>query len=588
MIRYKQAKNFKQKTQRHPITFCLCLFAPFAATSYHLLLCLFAPFAQLPLLFCSLLTALTMTIRHFLFIFIGITVSFFAPLQAQDFYNASVQDVRVDLPYRNFDFKLDSLKKANPEARLVGSVTINGTRYDGAGVRYKGNSSYYRTRNETLKKLPFNIKLDFQNKANKLHDAYTTVKLSNAFLDPSFIRDPLAYEIIRNYMPAPLCNFARLSVNGKPYGLYVNTESIDKAFIQKHFGTTTGQIVKCDPDNWQRVRSQSGCPKGENASLAYLNDNAGCYDAFYEVEDATAWKPLMNLITILNKTPEKIETVLDVDQTLWMLALNNALVNLDSYNGSLSHNYYLWIDTTGVAHPLIWDLNMAFGGWRRDFSFQELKDDELIQYSPLAEMDNPKRPLISKLLKTPLYRKIYLAHLRTIVNEQLKTGKVITRAQAMLHEIDPLVKQDTMKLYDYKTFQNSLDQTMADGPDHVIGLRQLMDKRTAWLLKHPLLNKAAPTITDVKQTKSGEKIKVTAKCTAAKSAWFFYRTDRMFAFTRMAMTDDGTNGDATAGDGIYTAEVAAAKVKQYYVAAESEEAAATFPERASYEFLKVN
>jgi len=62
----------------------------------------------------------------------------------------------------------------------------------------------------------------------------------------------------------------------------------------------------------------------------------------------------------------------------------------------------------------------------------------------------------------------------------------------------------------------------------------------------------------------------------------------MFAFTRIAMTDDGTHGDAQAGDGIYTAEIAASKVKHYYVAAESEEAAATFPERASYEYLKVS
>ena len=201
---------------------------------------------------------------------------------------------------------------------------------------------------------------------------------------------------------------------------------------------------------------------------------------------------------MLNKTPDKIETVLDVDQTLWMLALNNAIVNLDSYNGSLSHNYYLWIDTTGVSHPLIWDLNMAFGGWRRNFSFVELKDDELIQYSPLAEIDNLKRPMISKLLKNPFYRKIYLAHLRTIVNEQLKSGKLNSRAQAMIKDIDAAVKQDTVKLYPYAEFQRSLDQTMTDGPDHVIGLRQLMDKRTAWLLKHPLLTKAQPVIADVK------------------------------------------------------------------------------------------
>lgn len=520
-------------------------------------------------------------------LFLLLLLGFFKPdLHAQDFYKG-IQDVRIDLPYKNWDDKLDSLKTNNPEARLVGQVTIAGQRFDSIGVRYKGNSSYFRTRNDTYKKLPFNIKLDYKIKSQKIAGAYASVKLSNAFLDPSFIRDPLAYEVIRQYMPAPMCNFAKVYINTTFYGLYVNTESIDAAFIQKHFQTDKGYLVKCDPDNWKRVRSQSGCPKGENASLAYLNDSPGCYDSFYEVDTAAAWKPLLRLIKVLNKTPDKIEQVLDVDQTLWMLALNNTMVNLDSYNGSLSHNYYLWFDTTGVAHPLIWDLNMAFGGWRRNFSFEDMKDEDLIQFQPLAEINNVKRPLISKVLSNPLYRKIYLAHMRTIVQDNLKNGKLMTRAQGMMKEIDPWVKQDSLKLYSYTDFQQSMDKTMVSGPDKVIGLRQLMDKRSEWLQKHPLLNKVAPVIAEVKHVKIGEKWQVTAKTSGSGNTWLFYRSHPSFAFKRTAMFDDGTNGDTTAGDGIFTAQVDVVSMQHYYVAAENEDAVSVFPEKASYEFLKV-
>jgi hypothetical protein len=508
-------------------------------------------------------------------------------VSAQDFYGAGVQEIRIELPYKQWDIKLDSLKKVNSEARALGTAWVNGQKFDSVGVRYKGNSSYFRTRNDTYKKLPINVKLDFKNKGQKLKDGHTTVKLSNAFLDPSFVREPLAYEMIRKYMPAPQCNFTRVVINGKPYGVYVNSESIDMNFIKKHFGAPVGNIVKCDPDNWKRVRSQSGCPKGENASLTYLNDNAGCYDAFYEVDNPAAWKQLLNLIKVLNKTPDKIETVLDVDQTLWMLALNNAMVNLDSYNGSLSHNYYLWFDTVGIAHPLIWDLNMSFGGWRRNFSFEEMKDEDLIQYQPLAEIENLKRPLISKLLRVPMYRKIYLAHLKTITSDWLANGQFMTRAQAMMKEVEPWVKQDTLKLYSMTDFQNSMDKSMKSGPDNVIGLRMLMEKRAEWLGKHPLLLKPQPVIADVKHVKEGEKIKVTAKLTdATKGGWLFYRKDKMFAFKRTPLLDDGANGDAAAGDGIFTVLIDAAIVKQYYIAAEGEEGASTFPERASYEFLK--
>jgi hypothetical protein len=520
-----------------------------------------------------------------LLIFLGGAVSL---LQAQNFYGAGIQEIRINLPQPTWDQMLDSMKKVNPEARLTGHAVINGTRYDSVGMRYKGNSSYFRSRNETYKKLPINLKLDYRIKTQKLPGNHTTVKLSNGFLDPSFIRDPLAYYAIRNYMPAPQCNFAKVFLNGKFHGLYVNSESVDEHFILKHFGTEGGHLVKCDPDNWKRVKSQSGCPKGENASLSYLNDSPGCYDAFYEVDDPAAWKPLLNLIKVLNKTPDKIETVLDVDQTLWMLALNNAIVNLDSYNGSLAHNYYLWFDTTGVAHPIIWDLNMAFGGWRRNFSFEEMKDEELIQYSPLAEFENKKRPLISQLLKNPLYRKIYLAHLRTIVNEQMKDNQLLKKGVALAKEIEGVVKDDPNKLYTFENFKQAFDQPMVQGPDRVIGLRTLLEKRGQWLSKHALLTKTQPAIAEVQAVAEGAKHRVTARLTNAKGGWLFYRKDKMFAFRRMPMTDDGANGDAAAGDGIFTALVDSAEIAHYYVAAENEETAITHPERASYEFLRLS
>ncbi|MCB0523329.1 MAG: CotH kinase family protein [Lewinellaceae bacterium] len=510
-------------------------------------------------------------------------------LHAQDFYGSGVQEVRIELPYKSWEFKLDSLKSNNPEARLLGFATVNGERFDSVGVRYKGNSSFFRTRKETSRKLPFNVKLDFKKKSQTMKSGHGTVKLSNAFLDPTFIREPLAYEVIRTYMPAPLCNFSRLYVNNDFFGVYISSESIDERFIKKHFGTETGDIVKCDPDNWKRVKSQSGCPKGENASLTYLNDNIGCYDAFYEVDDARAWKPLLNLIKILNKTPEKIETVLDVDQTLWMLALNNILVNLDSYNGSLSHNYYLWFDTLGVAHPLIWDLNMSFGGWRRNFSFEEMKDNELIEYQPLAEITNSRRPLISKLLRVSMYRKIYLAHYRTILDEWLLSGLLMQRADVWRKEVEPWVKKDELRLYPLEDFNNGMEKTLTYGPDHLIGVKTLMTQRTTWLDKHPLLNKPQPTIETVKHAKDGEKLKVTAKITdASKGAWLYYRKDKMFAFSRVPLHDDGANGDTGAGDGTYAAELKLSEVVHYYVVAEGEEGASTLPKKASFEFFSVD
>jgi CotH kinase protein len=507
-------------------------------------------------------------------------------LLAQDFYGTGIQEVRLEINDTRWEQRLDSLKRANPEARIIGTMWVNGSRFDSVGIRFKGNSSYFRTRKETLRKLPFNIKTDFKIKGQKMKEGANSVRLSNAFLDPTFVRDPLGYEVVSKYMPAPRCNFVRLTVNNKPFGVYVNSEGIDYNFIKKHFGYSGGHIVKCDPDQWQKVRSQSGCPKGENASLIYLNDSPGCYDAFYEVDDPAAWNELLNLIKILNKKPEQIETVLHVDQALWMLALNNAMVNLDSYNGALSHNYFLWFDSTGVAHPLIWDLNMAFGGWRRNMSFEEMSDEQLIQYQPLADVDNNKRPLIAKLLRDPYYRKLYLAHLRTINNDWLVNQQLSNRASTYMNGIEQAVRQDTMKLYTYDHFKNGLDQTMSNGPDKIIGIRQLMSKRGDFLSAHALLNKVQPILAQPGATVVGDSVLLTVKLDNATGGYAYYRRDRMFAFTRVALSDSGLHGDIQASDGLWSAKVPADKAKQYYFAAENADAAATLPERASWEYFK--
>ena len=59
----------------------------------------------------------------------------------------------------------------------------------------------------------------------------------------------------------------------------------------------------------------------------------------------------------------QIETVLDVDRALWMLAFNNVLVNLDSYSGAFRQNYYLYKDQNDRFDPIVWDLNMSFAGF---------------------------------------------------------------------------------------------------------------------------------------------------------------------------------------------------------------------------------
>ena len=72
-------------------------------------------------------------------------------------------------------------------------------------------------------------------KSKPFKGGYKTLKLSNVFRDPSFLREVMSYEIGGNYMPASKANYAKVYVNGLYLGLYNNTESVDKIFLKKYF-----------------------------------------------------------------------------------------------------------------------------------------------------------------------------------------------------------------------------------------------------------------------------------------------------------------------------------------------------------------
>lgn len=174
--------------------------------------------------------------------------SFIITVRAQDLYDAtSIQEIKIYFPYTNWDQKLDSLHSADSDARLVCSyILLNGQKMDSVGIRYKGNSTYNATRNKN----PFNIKLDHV-KSDQNYQGYTTIKLSNCFMDPSMLREVMGYYISRQYIPASQSNFMKVYVNDSYIGLYTNVEAVSSDFcpgnfihLMAHFFNVTERISK--------------------------------------------------------------------------------------------------------------------------------------------------------------------------------------------------------------------------------------------------------------------------------------------------------------------------------------------------------
>lgn len=517
-----------------------------------------------------------------------LTMILIPTIHGQDIYDINtIQEIKISFKEPNWNVILDSLKQLGNDERLVGEVTVNGTKYEDAGIRYKGNSSYYNVRKSGANKLPFNIKVNFKNKKQKLPGGFTTLKLSNIFRDPSFLREVLAYEIARNYMPAPRANFAKIYVNDAYLGLYNCTESVDDKFLENYFGNSQGTLVKCDP-NWN-AKEMGNCPKGDKASLMFLGEDSLCYTGLYELKSDSGWGDIVYLSKVLNKEPAKLESIMNIDLVLWMLAFNNVLVNLDSYTGRLCHNYYLYRDTFGIFHPVIWDMNLCFGGFRYTGLGSPLSNEKMQTLSPFIhyKQKNPKRPLITNLLSNPLYRKIYVAHVKTILQEQFINGTYLERAKEIQTLIDSHVAADENKLYPYENFQQNLTVSSKAGKSNIIGIEELMGKRSEYLSNHPLLKKEGPKIAKVEHLDYGSSVAINAEVEATEKVWLFYRNRKEGVFTRIEMFDDSGHNDQMEADGIWGATLENKKDLQYYIVAEGSKTATISPARASMEFYEL-
>lgn len=466
---------------------------------------------------------------------------------------------------------------------LTGDILINGSEIKNVGVRYKGFSSV----NIGSRKNPLNIDLQYS-RANRNYQGYKHLKLGNVIYDPSFLREVLSYEVLRKYMPASLANYANVYVNDTLLGLYTNIESVSTPFIEKYFTEKDNTFIKGEPEHLEY-------PFGENSNLAYTHgsDSAG-YIPFYELESTYGWSDLFSFIHKLNKEPESIETFLNTDRTLWMHAFNYVLLNLDSYIG-YSQNYYLYKDNNDRFNPIIWDMNMSFASFRHSdgsYHFTGLTIDQMKTLDPFEMMQftvSP-RPLITQLFSNSTYRKSYLAHMRTILNENFRNEGYYSRAIAIREKIDSAVRNDPNKFYSYDDFRNNLDTTTGESgsADEFPGIREIMEARIAYLDTYPGFH-GEPSISAIthnpEHPSSGEQTWITAKVTGGSKVILAYRLSSDDVFHKVDMKDDGSNNDGAPGDSVYgTGILCSGCTIQYFIYAENDSAAAFSPERAEYEY----
>lgn len=537
------------------------------------------------------------------FLFLFGTVSY-----AQDFYDmGKIQEIKLYFTQSNWNNLLVSAAQSTSEPyTFCKKVIINGIPFDSVGAKYKGNSTF----NATRKKNPWHIELDYIKEQNYL--GYKDIKLSNIFQDPSCVREALSYDLMQPYTNLPRANYALVYVNDTLIGLYTNTEAVTKTFCKKKF--TAGEVntfVKCTPPSLMGG-------SGGASSLVYLGKDSANYYRSYEMNSRYGWKNLIDLCDTLNNNTKAIEKILNVDHALWMLAFNVLFVNLDSYTGGFTQNYYLWQDESKQFNSIIWDLNMSFASFTNVSNTvgggggfpgqpgggggQTASDSlSLARLNPFVHDTNASKPLISRLLNIPRYRKMFTAHLRTMLNEQFKSNKYITRGEEIRNIIDKAVQNDPNNLSTYAQFKTNFyyggagTNTGGGGPGqgggmgNVTGIVSLMQNRIKYLDTLTSIKYATPSISNIATTAARISetawIKANISNHAADGVYIGYRTKVTDPFSRIPMYDDGKHNDGNANDGLFAVGISlTSPLIQYYVWAENQNAGIFSPERSEHEY----
>jgi len=120
-----------------------------------------------------------------------------------------------------------------------------------------------------------------------------------------------------------------------------------------------------------------------------------------------------------------------------------------------------------------------------------------IALDPLVALDDPRKPLRSKVLAVPSLKARYLEHVRTIAEKSLdwnSLGPVVKQYRAL---VEKEIELDTRKLTSFDAFVKvTADEAVTEAPmpgrRAEMSLRSFADQRRKFLLDYKEAKKAAP------------------------------------------------------------------------------------------------
>lgn len=405
----------------------------------------------------------------------------------------------------------DFISNCTSEEYYTCTVVIDNEAYKNVAIRGKGNTSLTQVASYGNDRYSFKIEFDHYD-SGKTYYGLDKLCLNNIIQDNTYMKDFLVYQMM-NYagVPAPLCSYVYITVNGEDWGLYLAVEGIEESFLQRNYGKSYGELYKPDSmsmgggrgngkdfeqenfspetndntapsqpfSNGMQANSPPEMPDGNstadgnssdskaadngqsngnmNASddvlLKYIDDD---YDSYQNIFD-NAKTDITNedkdrLISSLKtlSSGEDTESAVDVSEVIRYFAVHNFVLNFDSYTGSMIHNYYLY-ENDGQMQMIPWDYNLAFGG------FQSSGDaSSLVNYpidTPVSGGSVEDRPMLAWIFASEEYTEQYHEALEEFINGYFDSGYFENMIDGVISMISPYVEKDPTKFCTYEQFQ---------------------------------------------------------------------------------------------------------------------------------------
>ncbi len=418
------------------------------------------------------------------------------------------------------------------------------------GLRFKGNTSRFS------KKKSFKLSFNTFKSGRNFYDI-EKLNLNGEHNDPSVIREKLFWDAMYKInAPALRCNYVKLFVNGRYFGLYINIENLDELFTQSRFGNSNGNLYKC-------YYGANLNYKGVNENLYKFSGTfCGKTQRVYELQNNISidnYQILADFINNLNNLPQdtlfasKIQKYFNVEGYLKILALEVASGHWDNYVWN-NNNFFLYENTyTNQIEYMSYDADNTFGiGWSSD----DWATKNVYQFNSAQN-----RPLYSKILAVPEFKNKFDYYLNKIATSIYDTSIIFSRIDSIHNQIWAAAVADTLRTLDYGftvgQFHNSFTQTI--GVSHVkYGLKPFFAARVNSIKQQIMNANIVPVLMNEKHSPEFASTSSTLKFSIVAYddqspllVKIYYTFNPSLGFISSGLFDDGLHDDGSANDGLY-------------------------------------